>query len=178
MVQLTFTQFNATRCCELCGSSLVVNGQKIGRRRFCKKCVRIHFLRYQREYALANKDIRREKARIYKKKRRNTDLNFKISDNLRVRIRTAMRRATKKTSAIKYLGCTIAQLREHLARNFKPGMSWQNYGAGWVVDHIRPVASYDLTDPHQQQECFHYSNLQPLWAKENRIKKDKWITKG
>jgi len=50
---------------------------------------------------------------------------------------------------------------------FKPDMTWANYGAEWHIDHKRPCVSFNLTDPAQQRECFHYTNLQPLWATEN-----------
>lgn len=65
--------------------------------------------------------------------------------------------------------CTIPE------ESFLDGMNWGNYGApkGWHVDHIRPCASFNLSDPEQQGECFHYTNLQPLWAKDN-IKKQSW----
>ena len=46
-------------------------------------------------------------------------------------------------------------------------MTWQNYGDGWHIDHIHPCAAFDLTDPEQQKACFHWSNLQPLWAIDN-----------
>ena len=50
-------------------------------------------------------------------------------------------------------------------------MSWNNHGKfGWHMDHIKPCASFDLTDPKQQEECFHYSNYQPLWWNENLSK--------
>lgn len=50
-------------------------------------------------------------------------------------------------------------------------MSWDNYGVhGWHIDHRRPVASFDLTDPIQQAQCFHYTNLQPMWAPDNHTK--------
>jgi hypothetical protein len=45
---------------------------------------------------------------------------------------------------------------------------------GWHIDHIRPVSSFDLSDPAQVQECFHFSNLQPLWAIDNIKKSDSW----
>jgi len=67
------------------------------------------------------------------------------------------------------LGCNVVELKEHLSRQFRPGMSWDNYGE-WHVDHIRPCISFDLSDPKQQLQCFHFSNLQPLWAKENMAK--------
>ena len=64
------------------------------------------------------------------------------------------------------LGCSIEFFMEYIEKQFKSGMTWQNYGA-WHVDHVRPCASFDLTDHEQQKICFHYSNLQPLWAVDN-----------
>jgi hypothetical protein len=50
-------------------------------------------------------------------------------------------------------------------------MSWATYGfRGWHIDHIRPCAAFNLSDPEQQKVCFHFSNLQPLWAPENLSK--------
>ena len=70
------------------------------------------------------------------------------------------------------LGCTLKELKVYLEDQFVEGMSWENYGE-WEVDHIMPCASFDLTDEVQQQRCFHYSNLQPLFAVENRQKSAK-----
>ena len=54
-------------------------------------------------------------------------------------------------------------------------MAWDNWGKfGRHIDHIRPCASFDLTDPVEQRKCFHFSNLQPLWAYDNHVKGDKW----
>jgi len=56
-------------------------------------------------------------------------------------------------------------------------MTWENHGFdGWHVDHIKPCTSFDLTDLEQQKQCFHYTNLQPLWKKENFEKRDKILT--
>ena len=71
------------------------------------------------------------------------------------------------------VGCTWQELRDYLQSFFADGMSWENMGQ-WHIDHIRPCASFDLTEPEQQKECFHYTNLQPLWAEDNRTKSDKW----
>lgn len=68
------------------------------------------------------------------------------------------------------LGCSIVELRESLEALFKPGMTWENYGFGagkWNVDHIKPCALFDLSDPEQQRLCFHHTNLQPLWHFDN-----------
>lgn len=61
----------------------------------------------------------------------------------------------------------------YIEKRFEPGMTRKNYGE-WQVDHIRPCATFDLTDAKQQMKCFHYTNLQPLWAEENRKKSKKW----
>lgn len=94
-----------------------------------------------------------------------------------VRLRTRLRRMLKIQSGTKFapmldlIGCSLPELLRHLEQNFLPGMSWENRKL-WHVDHIRPCASFELTDPEQQRQCFHWSNLQPLWATDN-IRKGK-----
>ena len=102
-------------------------------------------------------------------RRRRENVNFKIRVYLSARIRKAIRRqrATKPTVCL--LGCSLDELKQHLQKQFREGMAWNNYGQ-WHVDHIRPCASFDLLDPEQQKKCFHYTNLQPLWAYENQSK--------
>lgn len=74
----------------------------------------------------------------------------------------------KHQSTFELLGCTLEELYAHIEAQFLPGMSWGNYGHDtWHIDHIKPCASFDLTDPEQQRVCFHYTNLQPLWAIDN-----------
>ena len=72
------------------------------------------------------------------------------------------------------IGCSISDLVKHLENQFIEGMSWKNYGK-WHIDHIRPCASFNLLNEDEQRACFHYSNLQPLWAIDNLKKKDKLI---
>lgn len=81
------------------------------------------------------------------------------------------KRNPKFDTTIRLTGCSIQDLKHYLELQFQPGMTWDNYGLhGWHIDHIKPCASFDLTDPEQQKECFYFTNLQPLWAKENRMK--------
>jgi hypothetical protein len=75
---------------------------------------------------------------------------------------------------MEYIGCSIEHLKDYLQSKFENGMTWENYGK-WHIDHIRPCASFDLTDIEQQKICFNYKNLQPLWAEDNFKKSDKWI---
>lgn len=79
-----------------------------------------------------------------------------------------------RTSSVKYLGCTIIELRKHLESQFAEGMSWKNHGTyGWHIDHIIPIDAFDLTNEQERIKAFNYKNLQPLWAIENLKKSNK-----
>ena len=66
------------------------------------------------------------------------------------------------------IGCGMHELFAHLEQQFHPRMGWHNYGkSGWHIDHIIPCAAFDLSQPEQQKACFHYTNLRPMWAREN-----------
>jgi len=108
-----------------------------------------------------------------RKRRLKTDPAFKIRLNLANRINAAIRDNIKSTDTISLLGCSAEDARAYLESKFQPGMSWANYGLyGWHIDHIRPCASFDLSKSEEQRKCFHFTNLQPLWAKENLSKND------
>ena len=126
-----------------------------------------------REYRLKNKKRYAELARIWQKKKLKTDPNFKLRKNLRKRIWQELRQKNKIYSTFKLVGCSVEELWDHLEKKFKPGMTRDNYGL-WHVDHIKPCISFDLTKPKQQKICFHYTNLQPLWAAENLSKGAKY----
>lgn len=109
----------------------------------------------------------RSKINTYHRNRRKKDEKYRILHSLRVRLNQATK-GKLSDSTKKIIGCTLEQLKKHLENQFIAGMTWKNYGRnGWHIDHIKPCASFDLTDPKQQRKCFHYSNLQPLWATEN-----------
>jgi hypothetical protein len=107
----------------------------------------------------------------YYKAKYNEDSGFRLRVNLRALVRNSLaaHSASKSGKTMDLTGCSWLELRAHLESQFLPGMSWENRGA-WHIDHIIPCASFDLTDPEQQKACFHYTNLQPLWAEDN-IKK-------
>jgi hypothetical protein len=102
----------------------------------------------------------------------NADVRRRLAARMRTRIAWAVRHGTKAAPTLKLLGCSIEELKQHLEAQFKPGMSWSNYGL-WHVDHRRPCAAFDLALPAQQEKCFHYTNLQPMWGIENIRKGDK-----
>jgi len=70
----------------------------------------------------------------------------------------------------------MEEFKQYLASKFTERMNWENYGRkGWHIDHIKPCVSFDLSDPEQQKQCFHYTNLQPLIKINNRIKSNKIV---
>ncbi len=112
-----------------------------------------------------------QKNASYARKRRHEDPNFKIASALRNRLFKAVRGRHKSGSAVRDMGCTIDKFRLYIESKFSDGMSWGNHGA-WHLDHIIPLASFDLTDEKQFLKACHYSNIQPLWARENLLKSD------
>jgi len=127
-----------------------------------------------REWRAANPEQHRANLRKYCAKRQQRDPAYRLKKSLVSRYRKAIVGACSSTAnTLRLLGCSIDEARLHLASQFSDGMSWENFGE-WHIDHIRPCASFDLTDPEQQKECFHFSNLQPLWAEENIRKGDRW----
>ncbi len=112
--------------------------------------------------------INKKEINKYARERRKKNIKVKLLHNLRARLVNALKRNSKSKSTIKLVGCSIKYLKQHLEKQFKRGMTWKNYGKyGWHIDHKRPCVSFDLSKQNEQRKCFSYSNLQPLWAKEN-----------
>jgi len=121
-------------------------------------------------------DVNKDKIYEQRKFKKENNIQYKLSINLRCRLHSAINGNYKSGSAVKDLGCTIDELKVYLESKFQPGMSWDNYGkTGWHIDHIKPLASFDLTDKYQLLEACNYTNLQPLWAKDNLVKSDNLI---
>lgn len=127
---------------------------------------------YNKIWTELNPGYRRE----YTKTRYRTDPGFRLSVLLRTRLSGLLRgqQIRKNSGAFKLLGCPIVWLEVHLESLFKPGMTWENHGPVWHIDHIKPCAAFDLRDPEQQKACFHWTNLQPLFALENKQKADSY----
>jgi hypothetical protein len=120
-----------------------------------------------------NKDklwvARRERYRKHREgllNNKEKDVLFYLRMALRRRLNDAIKKNTKSGSAVRDLGCSILALKKHLESKFQSGMSWSNYGR-WHIDHIIPLAFFDLTDREQLLKACHYTNLRPLWANEN-----------
>ena len=133
-------------------------------------------LAWNKEYFTQNKErILVQKAKR-DRERRATDPAFRCKKLLQNRIMECLKlhQSIKSIRTMELIGCDRAFLVKWIESKFQDGMTWANHGNnGWHLDHIRPCASFDLSNHEEQKRCFHYTNLQPLWASENRIKSDK-----
>jgi Fe2+ transport system protein B len=145
------------------------------RRQYTKKYVKQNAERrriYQRENYHKRKTYTKQYNEI-ERKRYKTIPTIRLAYCLRARIFDALRSTSvrKRDRTEELLGCTISEVKQHIESQWLPGMSWDNHTIdGWHIDHIKPCAAFDLTDPIQQKQCFHYTNLRPLWAKDNKSK--------
>lgn len=118
---------------------------------------------HQRAYRARNPAKIRERAR---------EPRFRIMRSLRKRVRAFLLHKVGSTSLL--FGTTPQGLRDHIQSKFSGGMAWNNYGK-WHVDHIRPLSSFDLTTIEGLRAASHWTNLQPLWARDNLSKHKKWL---
>ena len=155
---------------------------------YCKVCIkkrdaarwkanRIKRIEQQREWRRRKKDgIKRKprktyeevktRERKYKHKKYQSDPSYNLVIRLRSRVYVALKGKCKSAATQELLGICADECRKYIEAQFTEAMTWQNIH----VDHIVPCASFDFTDPEQQRQCFHYTNLQPLLAKENLSK--------
>lgn len=116
------------------------------------------------------RELHPEKVKIWKRRYKE---KYRIFESLRERIRGLLRNQNvkKRYKTLELVGCDLKTLKNHLENKFVDGMSWENYGRyGWHIDHIIPCSSFDMRDVENQKKCCHYTNLQPLWWRDN-IKK-------
>ena len=142
-----------------------------------------------RRYRERNPEKRRESANAWAARNRqaamqrfveryHSDPVFNAAIKIRRRIHMALRKSynggRKSDTTINLLGCSYSDLKKHIERQFSRGMTWDKCFSGEIhFDHIRPCSSFDLSDPAQQAECFHYLNLRPMWGTDNIRKRDK-----
>jgi hypothetical protein len=144
-----------------------------------KASLRHYYRNQEKEKARALNWYRNNKARASKtkcawiKKRRESDPHFRLIQNFRARIWTIIKNPSSRMRISHIIGCSKAALFKHLESLFKPGMTWNNYGKTWVVDHVFPVSRFDFSKTDSLKKCWHFKNLQPLFSLENKIKGNK-----
>lgn len=113
-------------------------------------------------------EVGRRDRQAWLKERR---IQEKLAKSLRRNVLKLCFSGSRTVAARRLVGCSMRTLREHIEKQFLPGMTWDNHGLfGWHIDHKRPLASFDLTDPKQVAKASHFTNLQPLWAADNLSK--------
>lgn len=167
--------------CAACGSEFSgLNGTK-----YCsRKCSRrerqkrerkteSYRARMKRRYERKKKDPKfvekyRLMSRLYWAKSKTENPIYAVKNYLRKRIRKILKKHGTTISIL--VGCSGQELKAHIEAQFENGMDWSNYGTVWVIDHIHPLASFDLTDKKQVLIACHFSNLRPLFREENQEK--------
>ena len=168
---------------------------KDGKHIYCKTCMKKekksyyksnprkeYFKTYRKEnkeyfntYCNNHYHTKKELYREWERNRYQNDMPFRIKKIVSVRIHAALKtyQTIKEDKTIEYLGCSIGDYCNYLEQQFTKEMNWGNYGKYWEIDHILPIASFDLNNTEEMYKCFHYNNTQPLSRKENREKSDK-----
>ena len=175
---ITINTLNARVCSIVCRDKK----RHIDRKKFVKNKIKICIICSQEFLAIGNNktcsDNCSSKTLIFRTRSQyNNNINFKLSDILRSRLRHAIKNNQKSGSAVKDLGCSIDDLKKYLESKFQPGMSWDNHGfRGWHIDHIRPLSNFDLSVREQFLIACHYTNLQPMWWRQNIVKGNKHVS--
>jgi hypothetical protein len=118
----------------------------------------------------------REKIRERKRedsRKRSLNPCYRIASAHRKRIRIALKMQPKPDRSERLLGCLFSEFIDYIQAQFKPGMTMENYGKKWHIDHIIPCSAFDLTSEAEVRQCFHFSNMRPMWAKANMRKGSK-----
>lgn len=194
----------SSKVCNACGIDKPLSeyhkckGRKYGVKADCKECrnawkragEKIHNWSNKR-YAINKLDpefMEKKKAynREYKRRpevkkryveRCKNDPNFGFMENYRKLTQRTIKRAggSREEELEELLGCTIDEARAYIESMWEEGMTWDNNTLhGWHIDHIRPRSSFDLRKKSDRKKCFHYTNLQPLWARDNLVKGSKY----
>jgi hypothetical protein len=139
------------------------------------------YLKRSKDQKIRLGDSYKEYQKAYRKKNRKelnakylhklkTDPVAKLKHGLRCRFNKLIKGHNKQNSVLNYIGCDVDFLKDYLSSKFKDDMSWENHGIVWHIDHIIPCASFDFCNEEDLKKCWHYTNLQPLYALENLIK--------
>ncbi len=128
-----------------------------------------------KEYSKRMRPKIRERYRGYEKRYHASNPMAKIAKLCRNRIRDGMRKSNVKkwAKSVILLGCSFDFFKKWIEAKWKAGMTWENWGIAWHVDHVLPVKSFDLSTLAGQLQCFRFSNTQPLWKEENFSKGSK-----
>lgn len=124
-------------------------------------------------------EFRQRNGVCYSTARRKVDALFDLAARVRTRILVALsrKRVRKAVRTLDLIGCNADDLKSHIESLFLPGMGWANRSE-WHIDHIIPIAAFDISKLNEQRKAFHFTNLQPLWKRDNLVKSSKVLKHG
>lgn len=125
---------------------------------------------FNKKYYQEHKESERIRTRETHRRLRETSISFKLASSMRGRIKKVITSGSKSKKTMEILGCDIEFFIKWIEYQFDENMSFDNYGSYWALDHVIPCASFDMILPADQDKCFHWSNYQPLEARENIVK--------
>lgn len=135
-----------------------------------KKIHRDEISQYNHDYNILNRQAIQQRHTVYLRERRKSNVNYKISITCRNKIKKLIKHKYRSSELI---GCSTNLLLEWLKSNFTEGMTFENHGTFWHIDHVIPCIKFNMTNIDDTKKCFNWVNLQPLKAKANLSKKDK-----
>jgi hypothetical protein len=185
---LPVTRFNRNKSqkdgfsghCRSCTAIVKKNYRETHKEKLRQDCREYHktekYKQYRKAYLSTPKERAKQAAwrKEYREKKKQDPqfmLNFKLSQSIKWYFKVKFNKPTGRLRNI--LGYGVKELRAHLEAKFKDGMTWDNYGSYWHIDHITPKSwfKYESVEDEAFKQCWGLDNLQPLTAKEN-------ITKG
>jgi len=117
----------------------------------------------KREASAITRQLREKVKNQIKKQRRMGGMAWRIRDSLN--------HDRWSPTILARFGFTVADLKQHMERQFTKGMDWSAFRRGEIhIDHIVPVRCFDLNQEADIQACWALTNLRPLWAADNLAK--------
>jgi hypothetical protein len=131
------------------------------------QCIECHSARWKKYYVQGYNIILSDKLA--------NDYIYKLKQNMRTYLHQQLNKSNiqKNDNTENIIGCSIVVLKQWLSYQFDENMNWEN--KTWQIDHVIPVSLFDLKNEYEQKLAFHWTNLQPLYATQNRIKYNKFL---
>lgn len=120
-------------------------------------------------YRAKHPDRFRQSQREYKRRRYNSDPEYRLVMQLRSRLAKAVERGSGVSAAVAKCGCTVGELLQRIESQFEPGMTWEDRSA-WHIDHIYPMSAIDASNKLHVIAVNNWRNLRPVWAADNFTK--------
>jgi len=165
-----------TKVCSVCNKEKTLDNFYIAKckgtvRAMCKYCSSLQ----RKDYYKNNTEQTIITNTQYQNKRMQTDVNYKLERRLRSRIYTAFtsQSLSKNKRTWDFIDLSTADFRKWMEMQLYDGMTMENYGKYWHIDHVIPCSSFDLSDEKEAEKCFNWKNLRPYLALKNIVKSNK-----